>query len=132
MKKPQDNEYVAYCLELLSSLGPCNARSMFGGYGIYLDGLMFALIAADRLYLKADADSEAQWRSAAGEPFVYQSPKGPMAMSYWTPPQEAMDSPAQMAPWARLGLEAALRARAAKPAKKSAVKRAAPRSKSKS
>lgn len=112
---PHD-EYTEHCLELLGSLGPCQVRRMFGGHGIYLDGLMFGLIAGERLYLKVDAQTRPQWEAAGGEPFVFTARGRLVATSYYTPPDEAMESPALMRPWARLALEAALRARAAKPA----------------
>ena len=110
------HDYAQHCLELLHTLGPCNARRMFGGYGIYLDGLMFGLIAFERLYLKVDAQSEPRWQDAGGEPFVYDGKGRSVKMSYYTPPAEALESPELMRPWPRLALEAALRARAAKPA----------------
>ena len=117
------HDYAQHCLELLHTLGPCQARRMFGGYGIYLDGLMFGLIAYERLYLKVDADSEPRWQAAGGEPFVYDGKGKPVKMSYYTPPAEALESPELMRPWARLALEAALRARPAQPAaRKKAVR----------
>lgn len=112
-----EQDYAQHCLELLHTLGACNARRMFGGYGIYLDGLMFGLIAYERLYLKVDGRSEPQWQAAGGEPFVYDGKGKPVKMSYYTPPAEALESPELMRPWARLALEAALRARAAQPAR---------------
>lgn len=50
---------VDHCLELLAPLGAVRARRMFGGYGLYVDDLFVALIAVDRLYLKADETSAA-------------------------------------------------------------------------
>ncbi|MCW7539314.1 TfoX/Sxy family protein [Aquabacterium sp. A7-Y] len=104
--------YADHCLELLQGLGPCAARRMFGGWGIHLDGVTFGLIVADRLYLKADAQTEARWREAGGEPFVYQSQGKAIRVLYYTPPDATLESPLLMLPWARLALEAALRARA--------------------
>jgi DNA transformation protein len=40
-----------HILELLAALGPVIARAMFGGYGLYLDGRMFALICNGALYI---------------------------------------------------------------------------------
>lgn len=111
-----DPEFVAHCLELLASLGPCRARRMFGGHGIYLDDLMFALIAAEELYLKTDASTQAQWEAAGSHPFVYASSERKVQMSYWSAPEETMESPVAMRPWARLALDAALRSRKATPA----------------
>ncbi len=108
------NGLVDHCLELLAPLGAIRARRMFGGHGLYCDELFFALIAADRLYLKADAQSQPAFAAAGCEPFVYEARGRSTATSYWTVPAEAMESPALMQPWARQALAAALRARAAK------------------
>jgi len=109
------SDLVAHCLELLTPLGTVRARRMFGGHGLYCDGLFFALIAADRLYLKVNAQSQPAFSAAGCEPFVYDNKGKRMTMSYWTVPADAMESPALMQPWARQALAAALRARAAKP-----------------
>lgn len=105
--------WTDHCLELLQSLGPCNARRMFGGWGIYHDGLFFALIVSERLYFKVDALTESLWREAGGEPFIYAARGRQVKVRYYTPPDEALESSTLMLPWARLGLEAALRARSA-------------------
>jgi DNA transformation protein len=110
-----------HCLELLAPLGAVRAKRMFGGHGVYLDDLMFALVASEQLYMKVDAQTLAQWQAAGGRPFVYETRRAAeprrSSMSYWTPPEEAMESPGLMQPWARLALAAALRARAAKKTK---------------
>ncbi len=112
------NELVEHCRELLAPLGAVRVKRMFGGHGFYVDELFIALIAFGRLYLKADASTRARFEAAGCEPFVYETQKSskdkPVTMSYFTAPEDAMESPAFMQPWARLALEAALRARAAK------------------
>ena len=109
------SEFVRHCLELLSPLGSVRSRAMFGGHGLYVDDLFVALIAFDRLYLKVDAQSRATFGAASGRPFSYEAHGRRMTMGYCSVPDEAMDSPASMQPWARLALAAALRARAATP-----------------
>lgn len=109
------NELVEHCTELLGSLGQCTSRRMFGGYGFYIDGLFVALIAYERLFLKTDATSRPRFEAAGCEPFVFAKEGESIATSYFSAPEQAMESPALMQPWARLALEAALRARAAKP-----------------
>lgn len=107
--------YVLHCLELLAPLGAARSRRMFGGHGLYLDGRMVALIASGQLYLKTDEAARAEFERAGCRPFVYTMPDGRSStMSYWSAPDEAMESPALMRPWARLALEAALRAAAAR------------------
>ncbi len=112
---PARDALVDHCLELLSSVGTPSAQRMFGGHGLRVDGLFIALIAFERLYLKADAQSRAQFAAAGCEPFVHAGKRKPVTMSYWTVPPQALDSPDQMRPWARLALDAALRAAAAQP-----------------
>lgn len=119
-------EFVSHCLELLASLGAMRARRMFGGWGLYAGDVFVALIAQERLYLKVDDSSRERFAGAGCEPFVYTGQGKPVTMSYWTAPDDAMDSPALMAPWARLALQAALAARAraaGKPKAKRAVSR---------
>jgi|GEM_PF-390243 len=104
-------ELVNHVLELLAPLGRARSRRMFGGQGFYVDDLFIALIADGRLYLKVDAQSRAVFESAGCEPFAYQRAGGERAvMSYFSAPDDAMESPALMQPWARLALAAAVRA----------------------
>jgi len=114
MSKSSD-QLAAHCLELLGALGNARSRRMFGGHGLYVDDLFVGLIALDRLYLKVDATTRARFEAASCRPFVYDGAGKAVTMGYYSAPDEAMESPAQMQPWARLALEAALRARAAKP-----------------
>jgi len=117
-----DREFVTYCLELLAPLGATRSRRMFGGHGFYIDDLFVALIAFDRLYLKADAQSRPHFEAAGCEPFVYDGAGKSVTLGYFSAPEDAMESPALMQPWARLALEAALRGRLAKAAKKAPAK----------
>jgi len=88
---------------------------MFGGWGLYHEGVFFALIAADTLYFKADDGNAAHFDAAGLPPFVYESRLGErIVMSYRQAPPEALESPAEMQTWARLGYGAALRAVRAK------------------
>ena len=116
------NEFAHYCCELLSSVGPCVAKRMFGGYGISTDGLTLAILAdlgdGETLWLKASDTSQAQFEAAGCQRFVYHAKDKTMSMNYYSAPDEAMESPQLMAPWARLALEAALKARLSKPAPK--------------
>lgn len=113
-----NKEFALYCCDLLAGVGPCRAKSMFGGYGISADGLTIALMTdlgqGDKLWLKANDETAAQFRAAGGAQFMYPM-KGQMkGMNFFTAPDEAMESPALMLPWARLALQAALTAQAAK------------------
>ena len=121
------NEFVAHCIELLAPLGAVRSRRMFGGHGFYVDDVFIALIAAERLYLKVDALTRPAFEAAGGVPFVYDAAQKSVTLGYFSAPEDAMESPPLMQPWARLALAAALRARATKPRAVSPVKKARPR-----
>lgn len=107
-------ELQAHALELLASLGDVRARRMFGGVGLFLEGRMLALIAGEVLHLKADAQAQPAFAAVGSQPFSYATKDGPRTItSYWSAPDAAMESPAQMRPWALLALDSALRAAAA-------------------
>jgi len=118
---------IEHCTELLAPLGRVRTRRMFGGHGFYVDDVFVALIFQERLYLKADDTTRARFEQAGCEPFVYDAKGQGVALGYWSAPAEAMESPALMRPWARLAMEAAVRARASKAGK--AVKKKAPAAK---
>lgn len=111
------DDFPAYCEELLAPTGRVRRRRMFGGHGLYVDGLFVAIIAFERLYLKADADTAPRFQAAGGERFVYSASGRAVQLNYWTAPAEAMESPAAMLPWVRLAQQAA---RAAPPARRAA------------
>lgn len=118
MGKADTDPTVQRALALLSFLGPVRARAMFGGYGLYLDDVMFALIAWNRLYFRVDETTKTRWASEGAEPFVYAGKGSPVEMPYWTAPPHADEDPQALAPWAELALQAARRAKAAKPPRK--------------
>jgi DNA transformation protein len=105
----RDEGLLAHLRELLEPLGRISLRAMFGGHGIYCDGLFFALVADGRLYLKVDGLTSDRFAAAGCAPFVYTGQSRPIEMSYWSVPDAAMDSPADLEPWARLALAAASR-----------------------
>ena len=103
-------DFVDYVVELMAPLGPVTARKMFGGYGLYHDGLMFALIGDETLYIKADDANRDKFIAAGSEPFLYHKKGKQYSMSYYRAPAEALDDTDAMYEWARLGYDAAVRA----------------------
>ena len=109
---------VDHACELFAPLGTIRVKAMFGGYGFYCDELFFAIVAYETVYLKADAESSEAFRQVGGEPFRVTYKDGRTeTMNYWTVPDEAMESSAEMLPWGRLALAAAVRGRKPKKAK---------------
>lgn len=122
MPKPP-SPFVESLLDLLAPMGEVVAKGMFGGYGIYKEGLMFGLVAWDRFFLKVDEETKEWFESRGCEPFVYKKSDGTSArMSYYEPLEEAFSSSIKMKSWAMLGWQAAQRGAVAKPAKRRAKK----------
>lgn len=109
-------DFVDYVLELLGPFGTVAARRMFGGHGIYLDGLMFAIVSDDALYLKADEMNRVEFEQAGCEIFGYARKGRRATLNFFRAPEQAMESPELMLPWARTAYAAALRANAKKQA----------------
>ena len=108
---PKPTEFISHLLDLLAPLGDVTARSMFGGWGFYHGGKMFALVAADTFYVKVDDVSRDEFVAQRLVPFSYESKNGRREiMSYYTVPADAMDSSALLCEWAGKGIGAAERA----------------------
>ena len=101
------SEFVTHILDLLAPLGTVTARAMFGGHGIYLDGKMFALVARDTFYIKADDTNRAEFEAHGLPPFRYDARGKVHTMSYYEPPATALDDSALLCAWARKGIAAA-------------------------
>jgi DNA transformation protein len=112
----QGGGFIDHVLELLAPLGRISARRMFGGYGLYSDGVFFGIVLDDTLYLKADAENRTEFENAGCEIFSYKREGRIATLNFYRAPDEALDAPHLMLPWARSALAAALRARALKPA----------------
>ena len=103
------DDFLAYLDELFSDFGPVTTRAMFGGHGVYLDGVMIGVIMEDALYLKVDAETQLHFEAVGSQPYVYLGQREPITMSYWSAPEEALESARAMRPWAELARAAAMR-----------------------
>ena len=104
-------DFADYVVDLLRPLGPIRAKRMFGGFGLFLDGLMFALIIDGTLYFKADAVNRPIFNSRQMTPFEYLRQGWLVALSYLAAPAEALEDEEDLLALAKLGFEAALRGR---------------------
>ncbi|MEI8144922.1 MAG: TfoX/Sxy family protein [Alphaproteobacteria bacterium] len=105
----------AFFEDLFAPFARISTRRMFGGIGLYRDGLMFGLVADDVVYLKSDSEADPTFVAAGAEPFVYEAGGGKRAvMSYRRLPDEGYEDPDALVRWARVAWAAALRASAKK------------------
>ena len=102
-------EYVVR--DLLSELDGVQSRAMFGGWGIYQHGVMFAIVVDDELYFKTGDSNRADYEKAGSEPFTYTSKNRskPVVMSYWKVPANVLDDRFEILRWAQRSCLAALK-----------------------
>ncbi len=104
--------YRDFVMEQLGRVAPVTARSMFGGVGLYAQGLFFALIAEDRLYFKVDDTTRPDFERLGMEPF---RPFGEeSAMGYYEVPADVLEDVAQLEPWMRKAIDVAAKAKQGK------------------
>jgi len=114
--------FLDFITEQMTGFGPVSARRMFGGAGVFRDGLMFALIVDEVLYFKADQTTEADFRGEGLSPFAYETKNNRRTvMSYWRAPERCLDDPDEMTDWCRKAFAVALKS--AKPPAKPKKKR---------
>lgn len=108
MRMAVSDDYRDFVLEQLAAAGRVTPRAMFGGVGLYLDGLFFALIDDDTLYFKADDASRGRYEAAGSRPFCPDPAHPEQAMGYWQVPADVLEDPDELAAWARTALGVAL------------------------
>jgi DNA transformation protein len=100
--------------DLFAPFGPVTIRRMFSGAGVFADGLMFALVVRDVIYLKVDDTNRADFEREGSSPFTYTRGRksGQLrehALPYWRLPERLYDDPDELAAWARRAFAAAER-----------------------
>lgn len=104
-------EFLCRVLELFAPLGDVRSRRMFGGYGIFLNDSMFALITKDEeLFLKADDLNRPAFEHMGLRPYG--------KMPYYAAPTDSLKDWEDIRSWAQGAVEASLRAKASKPARR--------------
>ena len=102
-----DADYIS---DLFAGFGRVTVKKMFGGKGIYADGLIIALdLSTGEFLLKADEQSAPDFIAAGCKQWVYDGKAKPVAMPYWSLPESALDDADEMAVWACKALEASRR-----------------------
>lgn len=107
--------FADFVTEQMGGLGHITTRRMFGGHGLYCDGLFLAIITGDKLYLKADAQTRPVYEERGLARFSYSARGKTVQLMYYEAPAEVFEVPQSMQHWGRLALQAAIRARASGP-----------------
>jgi len=105
-----DDGLSAWIQDALEPLGTVTKRAMMGGATLYMDGIVFAILADDALWFKADAETDALWDAAGCERFSMTFKDGRVGtMNYRRAPADAYDDADALHHWARLAAEAGIR-----------------------
>ena len=107
---PAERDFVAYVVESMQILGAVYSKRMFGGHGVYLDGLMFALIADNNLYFKVDAQTKPAFETRGLAAFTFMRKGKEIKMSYYQSPEDVLDNEESMSHWANMAHAVAVRA----------------------
>lgn len=108
-------EYAAFVEELFAAAFPVRIKRMFGGAGIFWDELMIGLVSDERIYLKADDTTKADFEAEGAKPFVFTQKSGDIvAMSYLELPERLYDEPDELRAWALKARDVAVRSKSAK------------------
>jgi DNA transformation protein len=105
---PVSDEYLTYVVEQLACVGQVLPRRMFGGAGLYCDGLFFGLVADDVLYFKVDDSNRADYEAAGMGPFQ-PYPDKRSVMQYYEVPVDVLENPQTLREWAVKALSVAER-----------------------
>ena len=114
----EQREYVAHIVDLLQLIGPVESKSMFGGFGMFLEGLIFGLVAGNELYLKVDTQNLQDYEDLGLQAFSFEKNDRQFKMSYYQAPEEAMEDAELLSDWASNAYCAAMRAAAKKGGKR--------------
>jgi DNA transformation protein len=107
-------DFLAYVLEQLGGRG-YSSRRMFGGVGLYADGLFFALIADDTLYYKVDDGNRADFVARGSEAFrPFPDDPNTVSMNYFRVPVDVLEDSEELARWTAKARNVAAAAAAAK------------------
>ncbi|HEY9135201.1 MAG TPA: TfoX/Sxy family protein [Pseudomonadales bacterium] len=103
-------EFVQFIVEGLAPLGTVTAKRMFGGDGIFREGLMFGLVSEDTLYFKVDEALRNEYAQLDCEPFTYTRQGKRCHLGYFSVPAEALEDTEVLRQWALKSWQVAVQA----------------------
>ena len=115
-------EYLDYISDQLREFGPVTSKRMFGGAGLYRNGVFFGLVADDVLYFKVTETNKKDYLDAGSEPF---KPFGSYQMSYYEVPVDVLEDSQELSRWARKAFDGASAGKGGKPKKRATKKKPA-------
>ena len=103
--------FQAYLEDMFADVPGIGFRRMFGGTGIFRDGVMIALVVSDVLYLKADDGTAPRFEAEGKGPFVYERKGEPVSLSYYEAPEFLFEEPDAFRAWIDMATQTAIAAK---------------------
>lgn len=105
------DSFLDFVLDVLKPLGPIHTRSLFGGYGLYKKGIIFAILVDNTVYFKVDEQNRPYYEAKRSVPFSYKKGDKTITMSYWSLPLDVLEMPDELPQWVEAAYQAAYRAK---------------------
>lgn len=87
--------------DLFQAFDKITVRRMFGGEGLFVNGLIIGLVMQDQIYLKTDDETRKAFVAEKCQPFSFQKGGKTIATRYFAIPDRLQDDPEEFADWAR-------------------------------
>lgn len=114
-----DQHTLDFAVSQFAELGHITVKKMFGGAGLYADGMIFALLDDGEIYIKVDAVNQPEFEAIGSQIFTYAVDEtGPKTLNYWLLDSDRLAEKAECLKYGQLGIEASLRAAEKKRPKK--------------
>ena len=104
-----EDSFFSYVEDQFSGIGKISIRKMFGGAGIYCQGVMFGLISDNIIYLKTDDSNKSDFEKLDLKPFKYNAKGKEISMSYYEIPEDILENSEILEKWASKSLKIALK-----------------------
>ncbi|MFA0086317.1 DNA transformation protein [Vibrio sp. 10N.286.49.C2] len=100
-----DNPILKNSMQLFAQLGKVKSRSMFGGFGIFVDDTMFALAVNSKLHIRTNPTTVATFKQNGFKPYVYKKRGFPVVTKYFALPEDSWDDSEIILSYARSALD---------------------------
>jgi len=99
-KDTKQSRFLNYVVnDAMVGIEDISFRPMFGGYGIYKNGVIFAIITSSKLFFKTDETNQSDFEDLGSQPFTYARKNKSATLSYWELPAEIMEDRKKIEQW---------------------------------
>lgn len=94
----KDESFKDFILDQLVDIPNVTERKMFGGFGLYVEGIFFAIISENVLYLKTDNESKQKFIDVGMD--CFRPSKEQVLKNYFEVPADVFEDREVLSQWA--------------------------------